>query len=287
MATTSTGISWTHRTWNPMRGCALASPGCTHCYAMARAYEIELQGGRAGEAYAGLVTLSKGLPVWNGSGRMAPDDVLNQPLRWTRPHLIFTNSMSDVFFDAFTEEEIFQVLDIMRRAHWHIFQVLTKRADRMADVVGRYLDARGIGPLSNVWFGVSVEDQRRAEQRLPDLARTPAAVRWVSAEPLLGPLDLEGFPAPDWIVVGGESIDHFRASRGERARPFDITWARGIKTWSEPNGVAFHFKQLGDNPVGWSRSTRKGDAMEEFPEDLQVRDWPAAIAHIEEARLPL
>lgn len=226
-------ISWTDATWNPVAGCSLKSPGCTSCYAMAMARRHELMSTAQGRVspYAGLTRIVNGHPVWTGELRLV-EDALTLPLRWRKPRRIFVNSMSDLFHEAVPDAWIDRVFAVMALAPQHTFQVLTKRSARMRaylsaarahpvgmaalDQVFRSLheDPRstvGAGvilqgdiahlkawPLPNVWLGVSAEDQRRADERVPDLLATPAAVRFVSAEPLLGPVDFRRWLLIDW-----------------------------------------------------------------------------------------
>lgn len=275
-----TGIEWTDASWNPIVGCSIVSPGCTNCYAMHQAARIERMAAGSGRAthYAGTTKGSKAGAVWTGRMALAPDAILTQPLRWKRPRRIFVNSMGDLFHEDVPDAWIDRVFAVMALAHQHTFQILTKRSARMRAYVpaaeqrlGRspnvriasptqYLSARRIGdhkvwPLPNVWLGVSAEDQRRADERIPDLLATPAAIRFVSAEPLLGPVDLghmqEYLPdnvwltwldGLDWIIVGGES--------GRNARPMHPAWARAIRDQCTAAGTAFFFKQWG----AWSYS---------------------------------
>jgi protein gp37 len=194
-------IEWTDATWNPVVGCRVLSPGCTNCYAMAMAARIERM--NPASHYARLTQPSKAGPVWTGGVAMAPDNILTQPLRW-RGRRIFVNSMGDLFHESVPDAWIDQVFAVMALAPQHTFQVLTKRAARMREYISRIDCAQRVAdtfslqdvarrnfawPLPNVWLGVSVEDQTRAEQRVWHLLRTPAAIRFVSAEPLLGAID--------------------------------------------------------------------------------------------------
>lgn len=279
-----THIEWTEATWNPITGCSVTSPGCTNCYAMA------LAGTRLADhpSRAGLTQPSKAGPVWTGEVRLN-EQWLDQPLRWKRPRMIFVCAHGDLFHEAVPDEWIDRVFAVMALCPQHTFQVLTKRSARMRD----YLNARGghgdtpghhimhamdgitrerwpqlSWPLSNIWLGVSVEDQARADERIPDLLATPAAVRWISAEPLLGPVDLRHLPALiagvdrpllrtdalhgkhhcgagwspvqrlDWVVVGGES--------GKGARPMHPDWARSLRDQCAAADVPFFFKQWGE-----------------------------------------
>lgn len=207
-----TKIEWTEATWNPITGCSVTSPGCTNCYAM------KLAGTRLKHhpSRAGLTTDTKAGPVWTGEVRFN-EAWLTQPLKWRRPRRIFVCAHGDLFHESVPDEWIDRVFAVMALAPQHTFQVLTKRAARMreymrrscgriADAVMRLRRERGVvsalaplphvrpgaawWPLPNVWLGVSVEDQTRADERIPDLLATPAAVRWLSCEPLLGPVDV-------------------------------------------------------------------------------------------------
>lgn len=262
-------IEWTEATWNPVVGCSIVSPGCTNCYAMRMAERISrMTEGATGLAgsYGDLTKRVNGKPVWTGALRFVEHNVM-QPVRWKRPRMIFVNSMSDLFHESVRDEWIDRVFAVMALTPQHTFQVLTKRADRMrAYIAGlparrRELDCHsGLDwcdwPLPNVWLGVSAEDQKRADERIPHLVETPAAVRFVSAEPLLGPIDFEpivrdavlrgkvagsggrGTTPLDWIIVGGES--------GPGARPMHPDWARSIRDQCQAAGVPFFFKQHGE-----------------------------------------
>lgn len=218
-----TKIEWTEQTWNPIAGCSLASPGCTNCYAMTMAARIARMNPEL-EHYRGLTQSSKAGPVWTGKVALAPEHTLTAPLRRRKPTMYFVNSMSDLFHEDVPDEWIDRVFAVMAlcrdgasgadpHPREHTFQVLTKRSKRMQSymtaggVAARVMDAAELiacggekakswgpdwtmpWPLPNVWLGVSCEDKRRADERVPDLLATPAAVRFVSAEPLLGPID--------------------------------------------------------------------------------------------------
>ncbi|OCC05223.1 hypothetical protein BA190_09985 [Labrys sp. WJW] len=220
-----TGIEWTDATWNPIVGCSIVSPGCTNCYAMKQAARL-LDGSPKAPHYAGTTRKANGHAVWTGKVALAPEHILTQPLRWKRPRRIFVNSMGDLFHEGVPDEWIDKVFAVMALSPHHTFQILTKRSGRMRSylkdcrmTLGRQheirlatvelaggrdapgvteawlrvsgsIEAQSWKPLPNVWLGVSAEDQKRAEERIPDLIETPAAIRFVSAEPLLGPLDL-------------------------------------------------------------------------------------------------
>ncbi len=281
-----TGIEWTDATWNPVAGCAVVSPGCTNCYAMKFAARLAAMGQAK---YQGLTQPSKAGPVW--TGKIALDDAaLIQPLRWKKPRRIFVNSMSDLFHESVPDDFIDKVFAVMALTPQHTYQVLTKRADRMRSLLhdwslfaanvrsemndqapgwgmgdDRIVEACiriSAGPLPNVWLGVSVEDQKFADERIPLLLDTPAAIRWISAEPLLGPIKLNDIEdcdnhrnydalrgqeiggyrdsgnKLDWVVVGGES--------GPDARPMHPDWARSLRDQCGYAGVPFFFKQWGE-----------------------------------------
>ena len=269
-----TGIEWTDATWNPIRGCSRVSEGCRNCYAEGVAKSFSGQG----MPYEGLI--AKG-GQWNGKVRVV-DSVFDQPLRWVKPRRIFVNSMSDLFHEAVSFDVIAMIFSIMSVTTRHTYQILTKRPERMLaffewacdglDYPFKIADAwppglawkpagHGRGgydncgpnwPFENVWLGVSVEDQATADARIPLLLEAPAAVRWISTEPLLGAISFEGMwvefeniaihqnmlEALDWVVVGGES--------GPRARPMHPDWPRTLRDQCEAAGVPFLFKQWGE-----------------------------------------
>ena len=282
-------IAWTDATWNPLVGCSRVSEGCRHCYAEREAYRLEHRLGQP--KYAGTTKWmgqpdgTTGEPRWTGLVALW-ESVLDQPLCWKRPRRIFVNSMSDLFHERVPAEWIEKIFEVMRLAKQHTFQVLTKRPGKMhrlltgqwphdmrdgdAAAASRLLRMQ---PLPNVWLGVSVEDQATADERIPLLLQTPAAVRWVSYEPALGPVDFTAIryvdelaecrwgvlgrehwvensdspsayendvPGLDWIVIGGES--------GQGARPFDLAWARQTVAQGRAAGVPVFVKQLGAVP---------------------------------------
>lgn len=256
---TSTSIEWATDVWNPVTGCTKVSEGCRYCYA---------------ETFA-----RRGMGQWKGRRfedvRCHPDR-LAAPLHWRKPRRVFVNSMSDLFHEAVPDEYLDAVFGVMALAPRHTFMVLTKRPERMREyaanaTIGRWADAAPTMEFRNVWLGVSIEDQRTAGERIPILLDTPASVRWVSAEPLLGPVafdggayssrgwlrgwhcepevDSRGHPVPtqaqnaaiDWIVVGGES--------GPKARPCAVDWIRSIIAQGREAGVPVFVKQLGAWPL--------------------------------------
>ncbi len=215
----ATAIEWTDTTWNPVTGCTKISAGCDHCYAE-----------RFSERFRG----TRGHPFENGFDLTLRPERLEQPLRWREPRMIFVNSMSDLFHKEIPNEFIGRVCDTMERAHWHTFQVLTKRSSLMRDFLRRRYGAKR-GPC-HMWFGVSVEDSSK-KSRIRHLQETPAEVRFLSIEPLIGPigkLDLTGI---DWVIAGGES--------GPGAREMKLEWAREVRDQCHESGVAFFFKQWG------------------------------------------
>lgn len=292
-----TAIEWSDATWNPVTGCTKVSPGCDNCYA---------------ETFAERWRGTPGHHFENGFDLTLRPERLGQPIRWTRPRRIFVNSMSDLFHEGVPDEFIARVFAVMAVAQQHTFQLLTKRHGRMRSLLNRpefraqVEDAiRGVAaahapdqawfrawPLPNVWVGVSVEDQKRAELRVPALLDTPAAVRWISAEPLLGPVDLGqvwdfcpthdrpgqvdgwGFCVNcpdtrglDWIVAGGES--------GPGARPMRAEWAESLRDQCARAGVPFFMKQAGTVLArSWECGDRKGGDPSEWPVELP-REYPA------------
>lgn len=339
-----TKIGWVARagtkpeTWNPFVGCSIVSPGCTNCYAMGVAAWID--GMNQTDRYAGTTKVVNGRPFWTGVVKRSAPRIFEAPLRWAAPRTIFANSMSDLFHEALTPDDLWDVFAIMAASPRHTFQILTKRAARMRAALSidsglavqrmhhalKRLDFTGevalTWPLPNVWLGISAEDQPRLVERWPFLRDTPAAIRFISYEPALGPLDMvtpgvvglvhhhpdnrvaTGSPEnraamaqlirsarrkmgdatiyADWVIVGGES--------GNRARPFDLSWARSVVSQCLNSGTAVFVKQMGSQPVTklpagpvsiealgeLARITdRKGENIDEWPDDLKVRDWPA------------
>jgi len=311
----NSGIAWTEDTWNPGTGCDRVSPGCDHCYALKQAKRLQAMGvpGYEGD----------GNPETSGPGFLATmhPDRLGWPLRKTKPRLIFVNSMSDLFHDAMTDEFIADVWAVMAMSGHHTFQVLTKRHGRMRSLLNseafrrlvdeaagrllptlrppalpRLLDLdRGgvIWPLPNVWLGVSAEDHERACLRVPALLDTPAAVRWISAEPLLGDLDLRTYvhvkskaalrrdgagrthvpmwSGLDWVVVGGESDQP-----GQPARPMLEAWASGLLEVCQEHDVPYFMKQYGHVLAREQGVPGKGENPARWPRPWP-RDWPKVV----------
>lgn len=227
-------IEWTEATWNPVRGCTKVSEGCRHCYAETFA---ERWRGIPGHPY------EKGFDL-----RIAPE-LLDLPLRWKRPRMIFVNSMSDLFHEEVPCGFIQSVFDVMRRARHHRFQVLTKRAKRLAELSSR------LPWPPNIWVGVSIEDQANA-CRLAYLLKVRASVRFVSFEPLLGPIDLD-LTGVHWVIVGGES--------GPHARPMKAEWVRALRDGCKSEGIPFFFKQWGGKRKDLTGRVLDGAMWEEMP----------------------
>lgn len=241
-----TSIEWTDATWNPVAGCSIISPGCTNCYAMRMAARLEAMGT---EKYFGLTRKSGSRHVW--TGRVSLDRrALEAPLRWRKPRMIFVNSMSDLFQDAVPSEFIGEVWAQMAEAKHHTFQVLTKRAERMAEIT------QTLPVLPNVWLGVSVENGDHAF-RLDHLRQTKAAIRFVSFEPLLGSVAGADLSSVDWAIVGGES--------GPKARPMKQAWVREIRSICRRHGTAFFFKQWGGTNKARTGRVLDGKVWDEFP----------------------
>lgn len=318
-------IQWTDATWNPTTGCTRASDGCDHCYAFTMTKRLAAMGQ---EKYQGLA----GNGHFNGVLKMH-DDELAKPLKWRKPRMVFVNSMSDLFHNDVPFEFVDKVFCVMnatmftlpisdRSKRWHTYQVLTKRPERMREymksragkfdtgehplfkVRGEVIRGHGAElmnaaailrwPLDNVWLGTSVEDQRQFDIRVPYLCNTPAAIRFLSIEPLLGPIEMRFLHMIDWVIVGGES--------GPHARPLNIKWVRSIVEQCEAAEVPCFVKQLGSKPYsngdkithrGADSKTlmperrteavffrflndSKGGDINEWPEDLRVRQFPVA-----------
>lgn len=320
MSATSS-IEWTDRTWNPIRGCSEISAGCKNCYAMKQAHRFS----GPGMPYEGLTELGPNGPRWTGKIRLV-EEALAESLRWKKPQRVFVNSMSDLFHEDVPEDFIFRVFQKMGAAFQHTYQILTKRPERMLALMPRLSDrlhAEGRVHLQywrHVQLGVSVEDQKTADARIPLLLQTPAAKRFVSYEPALGPVDFTNFQimghsldalrgewcsnkttcevsdkgdeSLDWVIIGGES--------GPRARPFNVQWARDVIAQGKAAGVPVFVKQLGKTcrmdrsdavqPValgaGWRAENHgaefgivsfrdsHGGNLDEWPEDLRVRQFP-------------
>jgi protein gp37 len=228
-------IEWTQATWNPVTGCSKVSPGCAHCYAETFA-----------ERWRGV----KGHPYERGFDLQLRPERLEQPLQWKRPRVIFVNSMSDLFHEDVPLDYIERVFAVMAEASQHVFQVLPKRHERLAEI------APALAWPENIWAGVSIENRRWA-RRADYLRRVSAAVRFISAEPLLGPLDRLDLDGIDWLIAGGES--------GPRHRPVKEEWILDLQTQCRDSGVAFFFKQWGGSRPKSGGRTLKGREWSEMP----------------------
>lgn len=317
-------IEWTDATWNPVAGCSLCSPGCANCYAMAAAARLEAMGQKK---YRGLTRKVNGRWVWTGRVNL-DEEALTIPLKWQKPKRVFVNSMSDLFHEDVPFDFVDKVFAVMALCPQHTLQILTKRPERMSE----YLNSpdtpsriatvafeigglqppdgqpqiedlpRAYWPLENAWMGTSIEDQHRADGRIPHLLGCPAAVRFLSAEPLLSDIELRpwlmGYQDDDvsgggyvrlphvtpyirqdgpnihWVIVGGES--------GPRARPMALGLAKQVVRDCKAAGVPAFVKQLGSNPTNREGERcprighRKGADMDEWPAELRVREFPVA-----------
>lgn len=208
-------IEWTESTWNPVTGCSKISAGCKHCYAERMAHRLQMMGNPRYK---------------NGFKLTLHPDLLELPLKWHRPRMIFVNSMSDLYHEDIPKEFILKVFEVMNKAHWHTFQILTKRVERLVEIAPR------VHWTPNIWQGVTIENQDVA-YRINFIRQIPATVRFLSCEPLIGPLykiDLTGI---HWVIVGGES--------GPKARPMSPEWVRTIRDLCTISNVPFFFKQWG------------------------------------------
>jgi protein gp37 len=263
-------IEWTEKTWNPVRGCTRVSAGCQNCYAE----RVAMRFSGPGMPYEGLVKIANRHPQWTGKIQLV-EEKLSEPLHWRKPCRIFVNSMSDLFHEGVPDSYITDILNIIAICPQHTFQVLTKRPKRMMEFFASRTNTTHMAVnMKNLGLGVSVEDQETANERVPLLLKTPAAVRWVSYEPALASVDFTRIPNPgfaegqtwyhalegyawesngsdyydvcnegikiNWTVVGGES--------GPGARPFDIQWARDVVAQCKAAGVPCFVKQLGSAP---------------------------------------
>ena len=233
---TETQIEWTDATWNPVAGCSIVSAGCTHCYAMGMARRLEAMGV---EKYVGLTKKSGKRTVWNGLVR---EDVetLTIPLRWRKPRKIFVNSMSDLFHEKVSDDFIRKVWRVMRDTPQHNYQILTKRPERLPGMVSKLIGEI----LPNVWLGTSIENAEVAH-RIASLRKVPAAIRFVSFEPLIGSVGAIDLAGIDWAIVGGES--------GISARPIQEEWIDEIYARCLTAKTAFFFKQWGT----WGRDNKR------------------------------
>ncbi len=234
------GIEWTESTWNPLTGCTKISPGCKHCYAERMAKRLK----------------AMGQPNYvNGFKLTMHEHVLEKPLEWKTPQVVFVNSMSDLFHKDVPLEFIQRVFDVMKRAHWHHFQVLTKRSERLAEL-SPYLEW-----TDNIWMGVSVETKDYI-YRIDDLRKTGAKIRFLSVEPLLGPLPKMNLKGINWVIVGGES--------GPGARPLEREWVTGVHDQCLKAKVPFFFKQWGGVQKKKAGRVLEGRTWDEMPVDISL-----------------
>ncbi len=242
-------IEWTDATWNPVAGCRVMSAGCTNCYAMRMAARLEAM---QHPSYIGTTRKSGNRYVWTGQSNLI-EHVLEAPLTWRKPRLVFVNSMSDLFQDSVPFEYVRRVWDVMEKASSHTFQILTKQPQRMAEYLTEY-DPR---VLPNVWVGTSVEDSR-VKFRIDALAECPATVRFISFEPLIGDLGEIDMSGIHWAIVGGES--------GPNSRPMEASWVENIHLQCKEFGVYFFFKQWGGTNKKKAGRVFKGQVWDEMPE---------------------
>jgi len=291
VSSTSTAIEWTDATWNPVTGCSKVSEGCRHCYAAALAPRLAAMGQKG---YTDLPWTKKNAP----KNVQMHADRLAEPLRWRKPRRVFVNSMSDLFHPLVPDEFVDKVFAIMALARRHTFQILTKRPERMAEYAGASGRAARIGeymtfdvilggpelrdvegdemarwrregvpwPLPNVWLGTSVEDGR-VLGRVDHLRRVPAEVRFLSCEPLIGPLDGLDLDGIHWVIVGGES--------GHGHRPIKARWVTDIREQTAEAGAAFFFKQWGGNTPKAGGRELDGQTWDETPEVHALHAWKA------------
>jgi protein gp37 len=246
-------IEWTEATWNPVTGCDRVSEGCDHCYAQTLAKRLKAMRNPRYQRDGNPRTSGPGFGV------TLHDDQLELPLRWRHPRTVFVNSMSDLFHDEVPDDFIEMVFDVMEETSRHTYQLLTKRPGRLSSWARRYRPR----PLPNVWIGTSVENQRWADLRIPKLLETPATVRFLSCEPLLGPIDLHlrsharSESAVGWVIVGGES--------GPNARPMSPEWARALRDECDEADVPFFFKQWGGRTPKAGGRELEGQTWDEMP----------------------
>jgi len=220
-------IEWTEKTWNPITGCTKISAGCKNCYAEVIAKRFWKD--------------RKFTDVQYHENR------LSEPLHHKKPTMYFVNSMSDLFHEDIHRQNIVNILDVMKEAKQHTFQVLTKRPERMKAILDFYDEV-----LPNVWYGISIENQAMADKRLATFREIKSYIKFVSYEPALSEIDWDGYEFIDWIIAGGES--------GQKKRPNDIEWFRSTRDWAKTNNIAFFMKQI--------------DKVQEIPKDLMIREYP-------------
>lgn len=242
-------IEWTDATWNPVRGCTKISPGCKHCYA---------------ETFAERFRGVQGHPYEYGFDLRIVPEKLTEPFKWQKPRMIFVNSMSDLFQDGIPDEYIETVAEVMVKANWHTYQVLTKRSKRMSSMLSTKL--RWATSFRHIWWGVSVEDKEYGVPRISDLRTSPAGVRFLSIEPLLEDLGALNLTGIHWVIVGGES--------GVGARPLQKNWVVSVHKQCRTSKVPFFFKQWGGLHKKEAGRKLDGRVYNEFPERLDVSNPP-------------
>lgn len=243
----SSKIEWTDSTWNPVTGCTKISIGCKNCYAERMAKRLK----------------AMGQPNYrNGFKATLHEHVLELPVKWKTPQIIFVNSMSDLFHEAIPEEFILKVFNVMNSAPWHIFQILTKRSERLLKLNHKLLWA------SHIWMGVSIESKEYCK-RIDDLCKTDACVKFISCEPLLGPLSFLKLKGIDWVIAGGES--------GPHSRPIDPDWVRDIRNQCMKKDVPFFFKQWGGTNKKSAGKILDGKIWNQMPAYIPSFDAQADI----------
>lgn len=246
-------IEWTDATWNPVSGCTILSPGCTNCYAMRMAARLQAMGHKN---YLGTTRKSGKRHVWTGKVHLI-EEALEAPLKWRKPKRIFVNSMSDLFQDDVPEDFIRKVWNVMAEAHWHHYQVLTKRPDNME----RIITEMELPYLPHVWIGTSVESEDY-NFRIDYLRKIPNYIKFISFEPLLNSVGNVNLRDIDWAIVGGES--------GPGSRPILEEWVDEIKTACDKQGTAFFFKQWGGTNKKATGREYRGRTWDEYPVEKQV-----------------
>jgi protein gp37 len=241
-----TTIEWTDATWNPVAGCTILTAGCTNCYAMRMAARLEAMGQ---EKYRGLTRKSGGRAKWTGKVKL-DEGALAIPVKWSKPRRVFVNSMSDLFHSDVPADFIASVWKVMAETPRHTYQILTKRPDRMVEIIP------GLAKLPNVWLGTSVEDGR-VLHRIDELRRVPAAVRFISFEPLIGSVAAAALTDIHWAIVGGES--------GPKSRHMDPAWVGEIEAMCRRAGTAFFFKQWGGKNKKAAGRMLNGRTYDEMP----------------------
>ena len=244
-------IEWTDATWNPVRGCTKISPGCKHCYA---------------ETFAERFRGVPGHPYEYGFDPRLVPGKLDEPFKWSTPRMVFVNSMSDLFHNNVPDEYVEEIARVMVTANWHTYQVLTKRADRLQELLSGRL--RFASEAKNIWWGVSVEDRKHGLPRIEHLRKTPAQVRFLSIEPLLEDLRRVDLSGIHWAIVGGES--------GHGARPMKREWVVNVLLQCREQGTKFFFKQWGGVHKSKAGRLLDGRTYEEFPERVQ---YPVSSLH--------